>query len=443
MRALVFLSLLLCLPSVFAAKLMSTGAATQEFHLENGLTLIVRVDQRAPVVFTSVWYKVGGSNESSGLTGISHVLEHMMFKGTKRYPAGKFNRLIADNGGQQNAMTSQDYTVYFQRLPADKLALSFQLESDRMHNLVLKKAVFQKELQVVMEERRMRVDDSPQGLTWEYYNAAAFVNNPYHHPVVGWMTDLQHMTVSDLKRWYKTWYVPNNAVVVVVGDVQPNQVYALAKRYFGPLKKQPLPVIKPRSEVLSFGERHITVSAPAKLPWLVMGYHVPTLTTTKRRWQPYALEVISGILDGGGSSRFSQDLIRGRQIAVSVGADYDLYSRYSDLFTMTGTPAKNNTVLALKKAFLNEIERLKNTRVSSAELARVKAMVIAQNIFSKDSLQQQAFDIGVPEMSGLSWRNDQAFVARIKAVTPEQIQIVAKQYFTLNNLTVAILNPKK
>lgn len=429
----------LCLPLAVCA----ANNKTVEYHLKNGLTLLVQPDHRAPVVFSSVWYKVGGAYEHDGITGISHILEHMMFRGTKQYGPGEFAKLISDVGGKQNAMTSADFTVYFQSLSADQLPLSFKLEADRMHNLLLKPAVFAKERNVVMSERRMRVDDNPQGLTWERFNAAAYVNNPYHHPVVGWMTDIQHITVGDLKRWYDEWYAPNNATVIVVGDVQPKAVLALAKKDFAHLKPSVITPPKPRTEVASLGERQIVVHTPAKLPWLVMGYNVPSLTTAKQAWKAYALDVLSGILSAGDSSRLPSQLVRGQQIAAGASASYDLYSKYQTLFVLDAFPAVKHSIAQLKQALLQQIRLLQSKPVTQAELDRVKAQIVAQNVFSKDSLQAQAMDLGVPMMSGLPWQTSEQFVSRINAITPAQIQAVAKEYLQNKRLTAAVLQPSK
>jgi len=432
----VLLIALLFLPSLaFAGK-------TYEYRLTNGLKLIVREDHRAPVVVSSVWYKAGGSYEHDGITGISHMLEHMMYKGTKRYGPGELVKIVSQNGGRQNAMTSADFTMYYQRLSANKLSISFQLEADRMRNLLLQKALFDKEQQVVMEERRMRVEDNPQGLTWERFNAAAFLNNPYHHPVVGWMTDIKHLSLKDLRKWYDTWYAPNNAVVIVVGDVNAAYVFNLAKKYFGPLKAGEVPQLKPRHEAPSLGQRAVTINVPAKLPWLVMGYNVPVLKTAEQQWKSYALDVLVGILSAGDSARFSRDLIREQQVAVSAFAQYGLYSLHSNVLVLGGIPAVNHSVTDLKNAFSKEMQRLQTTLVSSDELQRVKAQVIAQNVYQKDSMMRQAFDIGMPEMAGLSWRDSDAFVSRIETVTPEQIRQVAKEFLIPKQLTLGVLKPK-
>ncbi len=437
MRRILMVLMIIMLPLLAQAKQMPT----HEYHLANGLTLIVREDHRAPVVFSSVWYKVGGSYEHDGITGVSHVLEHMMFEGTHRFGRGQFMKIISNNGGQQNALTAYDFTAYYQKLSADKLWLSFELESDRMRNLLLTPQAFKKEVQVVMEERRLRVDDNPQSVTAERFNAAAYINAPYHHPIVGWMTDLKHLTVQDVKTWYRYWYAPNNAIVVVVGDVTPKEVLALAKKYFGPLKSEQLPKVKPRTEVAPLGTRTVVVKRPAKLPWLIMGYNVPVLTTAKQKWQAYALAVLSGVLDSGASARLNRDLIRGQQIAVSVDAGYNIYQRYNNRFTFSGVPAKQHTITELKAAFLAEIKRLQTTLVSQKELQRVKAQVIAENVYQKDSLMSQAMLIGMPEAVGLSWRDSDQFIRQINKVTPEQLQVVAKLYFKPKRLTVAILKP--
>ncbi|MEZ5583771.1 MAG: pitrilysin family protein [Candidatus Competibacteraceae bacterium] len=235
----------------------------------------MREDHRAPVVVAQIWYKVGSSYEPSGMTGISHVLEHMMFKGTTNLEPGEFSRLIATNGGTENAFTSRDYTAYFQKLGEDRLEISFRLEADRMRHLVLDDSELTKELRVVTEERRLRTEDSPQGLTYEQFNAGAFVTSPYRHPIIGWMSDITSLKIGDLQNWYQRWYAPNNAILVVVGDIDPQQVLTLAKTHFGPLAPSTLQAVKYTPEIPQRGERRIIVKAPAQLPYLLMGTKLP------------------------------------------------------------------------------------------------------------------------------------------------------------------------
>ncbi|MGD8407754.1 MAG: pitrilysin family protein, partial [Thiohalophilus sp.] len=367
--------------------------------------------------------------------------EHMMFKGTKEHGPGEFSRIIAENGGRENAFTSKDYTAYFQQLEKSRLPVSFELEADRMRNLTLPEEEFKKELQVVIEERKLRTEDKPRSLTYEQFNATAFVTSPYRHPTIGWMDDLNNLTVQDLKQWYRQWYAPNNATLVVVGDVDPDEVYDLARKYFGRLPSVELPEIKPRVETAQLGERRITVRQPAELPYLMIGYHVPVLKTADPEWEAYALEVLSGILSSGDSARLPSRLVRGRQIAAGADAGYDLYSRQEDQFLFSATPARGHDISELENALLEEIERLKNEPVSEQELARIKAQVVASDVYEKDSMFYQAMQMGTLETVGLGWQVMDEYRDKINAVTPEQIQVVARKYLQNSNRTVAVLDP--
>ncbi|MFT3742332.1 MAG: pitrilysin family protein [Gammaproteobacteria bacterium] len=411
------------------------------FQLPNGLKLFVQEDHRAPVAVVQVWYKVGSSYETAGTTGIAHALEHMMFKGTHHFGPGQFSQIVADIGGQNNAFTDRDYTAYYEILDANKLPISFELEADRMRNLNLDPEEFKKEIQVVMEERRMRTEDNPQMVTYERFLAAAHVANPYHHLPIGWMNDLQHMTIQDLQHWYQQWYAPNNALVVVVGDVKPEDVHQLALKYFGPLKPSQMPVLKPQAEVASLGERNIIVKIPAQVPWLIVGYNVPVIKTAVDPHEPYILAVIEGILTNGNSGRLTQNLVRGQQIAADISVDYDPYARLDTIFSVDATPAEGHTTAELKAAILNEVQALQTQTVSEGELKRVKAGVIADKIYSQDSIEDEATQIGSLEAVGLPWQLRDEFVKQISAVTPAQIQAVAKKYLIADNMTVAELQP--
>ncbi len=416
-------------------------AQVHEFRLDNGLKILVKEDHRAPVVVAQIWYKVGSSYEHLGITGISHVLEHMMFKGTAKHPAGEFSRIIAENGGRENAFTGQDYTAYFQQLEKSRLPVSFELEADRMRNLTLPPEEFKKEVAVVMEERRMRTEDKPTALTYEQFNAAAFVSSPYHNPVIGWMADLKSLTVDDLRDWYARWYAPDNATLVVVGDVDPQAVLELARRYYGPLQPSKVAPPKPRTEIEQKGPRRITVRAPAKLPYLIMGWQAPVLNTVEDEREAYALEVLAGVLAGGDSARLPKELVRGSQIAADADAGYDLYARQQSLFLLDGTPAEGHSVAELRKALLAQVERLKREPVSVAELERIKAQVVAGKIYEQDSVFYQAMQLGMLETVGLGWRKLDEYPERIRAVTPQQVQAVARKYLIDDHLTEAVLEP--
>jgi len=420
----------------------ANASEIHEFKMANGMKVLVKEDHRAPVVVSQVWYKVGASYEHSGITGVSHVLEHMMFKGTKKHAAGEFSRIIAENGGRENAFTGRDYTAYFQQLEKSRLKVSFEMEADRMRNLTLPEKEFKKEVAVVMEERRMRTEDKASALTSEQFFATAFTNNPYHQPIIGWMNDLESMQVSDLREWYEKFYAPNNATLVVVGDVNAKQVFQLAQKYFADLKPSKIAATKSRLDAAQKGERRITVKAPARLPYMVMGYKVPSYKTAKEKWEPYALDVLAYVLSGGSSSRFSKSLVRQQQIAVSADTGYGIFSRLDELFLIDGTPAAGYSVAQLEKSIVKEIEKLKNELVSKKELERIKAQTIAEKVYEKDSIFYQAMQIGMLETVGLDWRLNEQYTKRIREVTAEQIQTVAKKYLIKDTLTVAVLDPQ-
>lgn len=421
---------------------LASSSEVQEFKMANGMKVLVKEDHRAPIVVSQIWYKVGGSYEHSGITGVSHVLEHMMFKGTKKHAAGEFSRIIAENGGRENAFTGKDYTAYFQQLEKSRLKVSFEMEADRMRNLTLPEKEFKKELAVVMEERRMRTEDKASALTAEQFYATAFTNNPYHQPIIGWMNDLESMKVSDLRDWYEKFYAPNNATLVVVGDVNAKDTFELAKKYFSDIKPSNITATKSRLDAEQKGERRIIVKAPARLPYMVMGYKVPSYKTAKEDWEPYALDVLAYILSGGGSSRFSKSLVRKQQIAVNVDTGYGIFSRLDELFLIDGTPAAGYSVEQLEKAINKEIEKIKDKKVTVKELERIKAQTIAEKVYEKDSVFYQAMQIGTLETVGLDWRLNEKYTKRIREVTAEQIQAVAKKYLINDTLTVAVLDPQ-
>jgi zinc protease len=433
---------LLMIISMSASSVMAgTYSAVHEYRLKNGLKLIIKEDHRAPVVISQLSYKVGSADEHNGITGLSHVLEHMMFKGTKRYPAGHFSALIAENGGRENAFTSRDYTGYYQLLEKSRLEVSFDLESDRMRNLTLPEQEYAKEIEVVKEERRLRVEDNPNSLTYEQLYATAFNTSPYRNPVIGWMADLEHMELKDLRHWYDSWYVPNNATLVVVGDVNPEEVHRLAEKYYGGIASRQVPERKPRREVLQRGERRAKVKAPAKLPYLVMGYKVPVLGQASAQWEPYALEVLAGVLDAGRSSRLSKRLIREQEVAASAGASYSLYGRYNTLFILHGIPAQGHSLEEVEQALGEEITALKATLVEQSELKRVKAQVVAEEVYEQDSINSQASLIGSVEAIGLDWRVLNEYVGAIQAITAEQVRAVAQKYLVSDHRTVVVLEP--
>ena len=423
----------------------SQGAAQAEVFertLANGLKVIVKEDHRAPVVVQQIWYKAGSMDESTGTTGVAHVLEHMMFKGTKAVPAGEFSKRIAAAGARENAFTSTDYTAYFQQLHKSQLPLAMKLESDRMQNLDLTAKEFGKEIKVVMEERRMRTDDEPQSLMNEIMMSTIYQEHPYHNPVIGWMSDLQVLTVNDAKVWYKRWYAPNNATLVIAGDVKADEVFALAQRYYGAIPKHVLPARRSYTEPQQVGIKRLVVKAPAELPQLVMAYHTPTLKDPRQDWKPYALDMLSGVLDGNESARLNKHLVREQQVASAASASYDSTSRGPSLFTLDATPSTGKTVQDVEAALREEIALLVKDGVSEDELKRVKAQVMAGEVYKRDSVFYQAMQIGQLESIGLGYQAIPVMLEKLQAVTAEQVQQVAREFLQDDNLTVAVLDPQ-
>jgi len=419
-----------------------TFANPYETTLKNGLRVIVKEDRRAPTAVHMVWYRAGAMDEKDGTSGVAHVLEHMMFKGTKTHKSGEFNKRVAEAGGRDNAFTSLDYTAYFQIVPKGVLPEMMKLEADRMANLQLTPEEFASEIQVVMEERRLRTDDNPQALTYEALNAAAFTAHPYRRPIIGWMDDLQNMSWQDARDWYRSWYAPNNAYVVVVGDLDHKEVFRLAEQTYGKHVAKPLPVRKPQNEPAQTGMRRVTVKAPAQLPYLLMAWKAPKLVDLDKDRDPYALEVLAALLDGNDAARFPKRLVRGEKIAQSAGAGYDATLRGETKFILAGQPAAGKTVAELEAALRAELKRIQDEGVTEEELKRVKTQTIAAQVYKRDSLMAQAMEIGQAEASGLHWRDIDKLLDKLRGVTAEEVQAVAKKYFGDDTLTVAVLDPQ-
>jgi len=442
LSAAIFLTTILCALSAFASS-ENLPNIVHEKVLKNGLKVLVKEDRRAPVMVSQIWYKVGASYEHDGITGLSHVLEHMMFQGTEKLGPGEFSKTIAENGGRENAFTGADYTAYFQTMEASRLEVSLKLEADRMQNLNLQQKEFVKELQVVMEERRMRTEDKPQGQTYEYFKALAYTSSPYRNPIIGWMQDLEDMKLADLADWYKQWYSPNNATLVVVGDVNAKNVFALAEQYFGNIPAVKFKPVKKRIEVPQVGIRRAVVKQQAKVPYLLMGYKVPVLNSVEDDADIYALEVLSGILSGGSSARLPSRLVRGSQVAASASAGYDMNARLPTLFLFDGVPVKDTTVEALENALLGQVQLLKDKPVEKKELDRIKAQVIASSVYEKDSNFYQAMQLGMLETVGVGWEKGEGYVEKVKAITAEQIQAAANKYLIEDHLTVVHMQPEE
>jgi len=431
----------LYLPLVVAAD----SQPTHEFMLDNGLKVVVREDHRAPVVVSQLWYKVGSSYESPGQTGLSHALEHMMFKGSGKLEAGEASRILRELGAEENAFTSDDYTAYYQVLARDRLAVAFELEADRLASLKLPADEFAREIEVIKEERRLRTDDKPSALAFERFKAMAYPASGYHTPTIGWMADLERMSVEELRRWYERWYVPNNATLVVVGDVTQAEVRELAERYFGPIASRPVPDAKRPLELDEPGERRLTLHVKTQVPSLIMAFNTPSLATSETPGEIHALRLISALLDGGYSARLPQQLERGEELVTSASAWYDAYARGDSLFVLSATPnrQKDRSLEDVEAGLWKQLEQLKQSAPSQEELERVRAQVIAGLVYERDSISQQATTIGQLESVGLSWRLMDEELSALEAVTADDIQQAARHYFTRSRLSVAHVLPEE
>ena len=442
----VFLSALL-LSSLSLPVLASTTPAsnTHEFMLDNGLKLIVREDHRAPVVVSQLWYKVGSSYETPGKTGLSHALEHMMFKGSGKLGPGEASKVLRELGAEENAFTSDDYTAYYQVLARDRLSVAFELEADRLASLHLPPEEFTREIEVIKEERRLRTEDNPSAKAFERFQAMAFPASGYHTPTIGWMADLERMTVQELRAWYEAWYVPNNATLVVVGDVVPAEVQQLAQRYFGKIPARPVPLAQIPLELNKPGERLLTLHLKTELPSLMMGFNVPSVATSKKPREVQALRLAGALLDGGYSARLPTRLERGEELVAGASSSYNAYTRGDSLFMLSATPnVQTGKTLAQAEAGLwRELDNLKTTLASPEELARVRAQVIAGLVYQRDSITSQATAIGQLETVGLSWQLMDTELAELSAVTPADIQQAARDYFTRDRLSVAHILPQE
>jgi len=431
-----FLSVLLVLAAACAA------ANPYERTLANGLRVVVKEDNRAPTVAHLVWYRVGGMDEPNGITGIAHVLEHMMFKGTKTIAPGEFSRRVAAAGGRENAFTGHDYTVYFQQVERSRLALMMQLEADRMANLVVIPDEFAREIKVVQEERRLRTDDHPRSLVYESLMAAAFQVHPYRQPIVGWMTDLESMTAADVRDWYARWYAPNNAFLVVVGDVSAENVFRLAETHYGAVSSRALPARKPQDEPVQAGVRRVVVKAPAELPYLLMAYKAPVLRDVARDREPHALAVLAAVLDGNESARLKRRLVRERRIANEAGASYDAYARGPGVLLLEGVPAEGRTLAELETAFRRELAAIADDGVTPPELERAKIQFVANRVYKRDSIFAQALELGMLESAGLSFRDADRILEQVRTVTADEVRAAARRYLVDDGLTVATLEPQ-
>jgi zinc protease len=429
---------LLMIVTVSASAFAAGWDGVKEYTLDNGLKVLLMEEHKAPVATFQIWYRVGSRNELPGNTGMSHLLEHMMFKGTKKYGPKTFSQTVQRNGGNDNAFTSKEYTAYFETFSSDRIWLSLDMESDRMRGLLLDPKEFNSERDVVKEERRLNHEDDPESALYEKMMEVAFLNHPYRIPTIGWMNDLTNMKVEDLKVHYDTHYVPNNATIVVVGDFDSEKMLSEIKNQFGRIPKGAEPRKVTIDEPLQKGERRLYFKKEAELPVLIAGYHVPALTHK----DSYPLSVLELVLSAGKSSRLYKSLVYEKQMALYAGGDYSMVSTDPSMFYLYATSMPGKPVEELEKAIYTEIDKFKTEPVSEKELTKAKNQIESSFIMGQDSNFNRAMLLGQYETVA-SWKLLDNYVDEIRKVTAEDVMRVAKQYFSEDNRTVGILVPVK
>ena len=435
-RILCCLALFILSLAGFCASINATDV--REVVLDNGLKILLLEDHKSPAVTFQVWYRVGSRNEKDGKSGLAHFLEHMMFKGTPTTKPEEYSRIIAKNGGRANAFTSSDMTVYFATMSRDKIGIEIELEADRMANALLGDSYFEPEKKVIQEERRLRTDDNPAAALGETANAVAYLVHPYRRPVVGWMDDIQNLTRQDLVDYYKLYYAPNNAFVVVTGDFSTAELVPKIKTAFEKIPRGAEPPKVRAEELPQKGERRIVVKKEAELPIVLMFYHAPNLTSPDN----YALDLLSVVLAGGRSSRLYHDLVYQKRIARSVDADYSGVSVDPAGFTVTAQLMPGKEPAEVEREIDALVEKVKTDLISERELQKAKNQIEAAFIFAQDSIFGQAMKIGYYEIAG-GWRQMDSYLAGIRKVSREDVRRVAKQYLSRDQRTVGVLIPTK
>ena len=417
---------------------LSLSAGVNEYKLDNGLKVLVIEDHKAPLATFQIWYRVGSRDEPAGKSGISHLLEHMMFKGTPKYGSKAFSKMVKKKGGVDNAFTTKDYTMYYQTLASDRIDISIELEADRMQNLILDPKEVIAERDVVMEERRMRYEDDPQNSLYEEVLAAAFKSHPYHWPVIGWMSDISSIERDGLLSHYKAYYSPDNAVIVVSGDVQSDEIIKKIKASFGNISPASGRAVVTSKETEQKGERRISLKREAELPYIIAVYHTPSFPHP----DSYALEVLGMILSGGKSSRLYKSIVYEKKLAISASADYSGFNKDPYLFLFDATAAPGKDIKDVENALYAEIEKIKKELPSEREVQKAKNQIEASFVMGQDSIYYQAQIAGMFEMLG-SWKLKEQYLENIKKVMPEDISMAAKKYLTEDNRTLGILIPIK
>lgn len=405
--------------------------------LENGLKVLLLENHKTPAVTFQVWYRVGSRDEVDGKSGLAHFLEHMLFKGTDQVGPEEYSRIITKNGGRFNAFTMNDATVYFATMSREKIGLEIDLEADRMVNARLDDTYFTPEKRVVQEERRMRIEDRPSEALDEATRAVTYTVHPYRRPVIGWMEDIANMTLDDLRSFYRTYYSPKNAFIVVAGDFSSDAILSRIEQTFGKISPGPEPPPLHHKEPPQRGERRVIVKKEAKLPMLLMYYHVPNV----QHEDSYVLEVLEVILSSGRTSRLFRELVYDQRLARTADASYDRLSVDSTLFALTAQAMPGKDPKELERAIEGILEELRTELVSQNELEKAKNQLEASFVFAQDSNFGQAMRLGLYELTG-GWEKMNAYLDGVKKVTAADIRRVVRKYFDPDQRTVGTLIPR-
>ncbi len=418
------------------------------FRLENGLQVVVIPDHRAPIVTQMVWYRIGAADEPLGKSGIAHVLEHLMFKGTKAVPGGEFSKIVARNGGRDNAFTDQDYTAYFQNVAADRLELIMKLEADRMANLALTEEAFAPELKVVIEERRMRTDNQPLAQLLEQMQAVQYLVHPYRVPIIGWMHELEKLTLADAQEVYRRYYAPNNAILVIAGDVTLEQVRRLAEKYYGAIPARDTPPRQRAKEPPQIAARRIVLTdAKVRQSRIIRSYLAPS-SVAGRTGDAVPLQVLAEILGGGTTSRLYQDLVVKRRIAATAGAFYDPDTLDQTTFGIYAIPKPGPPEEAA--ALAREVETAADAVIAAViesgvtddELARARETLVAAAVYARDSAFGMANVYGRALAIGETVEDVAAWPDRVRAVTVDDVQRAARDLFDIRRSVTGVLLPE-
>ncbi|WP_092483679.1 M16 family metallopeptidase [Candidatus Ichthyocystis hellenicum] len=411
------------------------------FSLSNGMTVTVVHDNQSPVVSVALFYRAGSIDEVGGVTGVAHACEHMMFRGTSTYPRLEFVNRLKKVGAIYNAGTDRDLTVYYEKINRSDLGYVLSLEADRMRNATLDKDAFDKELQVVIEERRLRVDDNPKELFDLQSYATAFLTSPYRNPVIGWRADLDEMTIDDVRHWYYQWYVPNNALLVLVGDVTLQEARSLVEASFSGISRKDLPVRKSRPELPQLGARYFVLELPVTFSMVSLAWQVPSWKVGVPLVDTVALQVLDYILGGYSGARLNKELIKRRKLVEHLSIDYSPISRGPGLFKISlisRDGAKLSTIRRLVWSIINDI---KTNGPTDEEVYSARRSLYARHVFDQDSLSNQSFDIGYFAMSGWDLAAREKFYQAFQDIKKEDIQRVARKFFQQSSMTCGELKP--